>query len=183
MNRSIVAISPVPMIISNVHTRANVYPTKKYVIILKIVQIVIALMVLRLMKDSKHANLAGRSMRRQVLHRFMLRASQPISFVAKPLNSVSIVPMFASKIFSFCRNPSEAHVIFSGDLDCLDSSDEENCEEIHPVVVPLSWHRDDTCMNGYRCAQGTLCLPLNELCDGISQCPLGDDEHPWRCRK
>lgn len=88
--------------------------------------------------------------------------------------------MFASKIFSFHGYPGDAQAIFSGDLDCLDSSDEENCEEIQ---MPLSWHRDDTCMNGYRCAQSSLCLPLNELCDGIRQCPLGDDEHPWRCRK
>ena len=46
-------------------------------------------------------------------------------------------------------------------------------------------------MNGYRCAQqrneqydyAPLCIPLNELCDGITQCSLGDDEHKWRCRK
>lgn len=45
-------------------------------------------------------------------------------------------------------------------------------------------------MNGYRCAQqrhelddyNSQCIPLVELCDGISQCPLGDDEHHWRCR-
>jgi hypothetical protein len=45
-------------------------------------------------------------------------------------------------------------------------------------------------MNGYRCAQkqheiedyNPLCISLNELCDGINQCPLGDDEHQWRCR-
>jgi hypothetical protein len=46
-------------------------------------------------------------------------------------------------------------------------------------------------MNGYRCAQqrheqydyAPLCLPLKELCDGLNQCPLGDDEHKIRCRK
>ena len=46
-------------------------------------------------------------------------------------------------------------------------------------------------MNGYRCAQQQheqydyipMCIPLSELCDGVSQCPLGDDEHKWRCRK
>ena len=47
-------------------------------------------------------------------------------------------------------------------------------------------------MNGYRCAHRQyefidnfkpLCIPLSQLCDGIRQCPLGDDEHRWRCRK
>ncbi len=45
-------------------------------------------------------------------------------------------------------------------------------------------------MHGYRCAQqrheqydyAPLCIPLNELCDGLKQCPLGDDEHQARCR-
>jgi len=46
-------------------------------------------------------------------------------------------------------------------------------------------------MHGYRCLQqrhefddyASLCIPLNELCDGVKQCPLGDDEHEKRCRK
>jgi hypothetical protein len=82
-------------------------------------------------------------------------------------------------------------IIFSGDLDCSDSSDEENCEDsTNNGIISLSLHKDYTCMNGYRCAQqhhalddyNSLCIPLNELCDGINQCPLGDDEHKWRCR-
>jgi len=76
-------------------------------------------------------------------------------------------------------------IISSGDLDCSDSSDEENCDD-----KPLSIIKDYTCMNGYRCAQqrheqydyAPLCIPLNELCDGLKQCPLGDDEHKARCR-
>jgi len=78
----------------------------------------------------------------------------------------------------------------SGDLDCSDSSDEENCDD-NNSIFPLSIIKDYTCMNGYRCAQQRheqndyvpLCIPLKELCDGITQCPLGDDEHKWRCRK
>ena len=80
----------------------------------------------------------------------------------------------------------------SGDLDCSDSSDEENCSDSNNNgIISLSLHKDYTCMNGYRCVQqrhelddyNSLCIPLNELCDGINQCPLGDDEHKWRCRK
>ena len=79
---------------------------------------------------------------------------------------------------------------FSGDLDCSDSSDEENCDENHHGLISLL-HKDYTCINGYRCARqrherdnyDSLCIPLHELCDGINQCPLGDDEHQWRCRK
>jgi len=82
-------------------------------------------------------------------------------------------------------------LVFSGDLDCSDSSDEENCEDNNNDIISLSLHKDYTCMNGYRCIQQRhelddyqlLCIPLNELCDGINQCPLGDDEHTWRCRK
>jgi hypothetical protein len=80
--------------------------------------------------------------------------------------------------------------IFSGDLDCSDSSDEENCDDYHGLI-PLSVLKDYTCINGYRCKQQRhehldytpLCVPLNQLCDGLAQCPLGDDEHRWRCRK
>jgi hypothetical protein len=78
----------------------------------------------------------------------------------------------------------------SGDLDCSDSSDEENCDDAHQGFLSLTIRKDYTCINGYRCSQQRheyndyvpLCLPLYELCDGIAQCPLGDDEHKWRCR-
>ena len=80
--------------------------------------------------------------------------------------------------------------ISSGDLDCSDSSDEENCTDDNGIL-PLSIIKDYTCMNGYRCAQQRheqydyvpLCVPLQDLCNGIAQCPLGDDEHKLRCRK
>ena len=50
MTPTIVSISPVQMIISNVQYRENVYPMNDYVIILKIVQTLIVLMVLQLTK-------------------------------------------------------------------------------------------------------------------------------------
>lgn len=82
-------------------------------------------------------------------------------------------------------------VVNSGHPDCEDSSDEENCSNNdQEIYLSFSLHQDFTCMYGYRCMyersepfdQLPLCLSLNELCDGISQCPLGDDEHPSRCR-
>ncbi|WAR30205.1 GR101-like protein, partial [Mya arenaria] len=32
------------------------------------------------------------------------------------------------------------------------------------------------CVNGYRCARSLVCLNLNQICDGVVQCPNGDDE-------
>ena len=58
MNPSIVSMPRVQMTTLNVHFRANVSPTKKYAIILKIAPIWIASMALRLMKHSKYANSA-----------------------------------------------------------------------------------------------------------------------------
>lgn len=58
MNPSIASISHVQMTILNAHSRANVSPTKRYAIILKIAPILIVSMALRLMKHPKHANSA-----------------------------------------------------------------------------------------------------------------------------
>lgn len=82
------------------------------------------------------------------------------------------------------------HIFKSGDLDCSDSSDEENCDDKNGIV-PLSVVRDYSCMTGYRCVQQRhpqydylpVCISLHELCDNVAQCPLGDDEHNIRCRK
>ncbi|CAF1341226.1 unnamed protein product [Rotaria sordida] len=94
--------------------------------------------------------------------------------------------LFRCKTSNFCINRT---FVCDGDLDCSDSSDEENCDDKNNISS-LSIIKDYTCMNGYRCAQQRheqydyipLCIRLNELCDGITQCPLGDDEHKWRCQ-
>ncbi|UJR31341.1 hypothetical protein I4U23_018836 [Adineta vaga] len=94
--------------------------------------------------------------------------------------------LFRCKTSHFCINRT---FVCDGDLDCSDSSDEENCTDDNGIL-PLSIIKDYTCMNGYRCAQQRheqydyvpLCVPLQNLCDGVAQCPLGDDEHKWRCQ-
>jgi hypothetical protein len=115
--------------------------------------------------------------------------NQLIYFDVKQVNFVLIELMFASKVSVYSIRIIV--IILSGDLDCSDSSDEENCEDNNIGILALLLHKDYTCINGYRCIQqrhelddyNPLCIPLNELCDGIKQCPLGDDEHKWRCRK
>ncbi len=110
--------------------------------------------------------------------------NQRIYFDVKQVIFVLIEHLSASK-FNHRHFLLTKKMIFSGDLDCSDSSDEENCDD-----KPLSIIKDYTCMNGYRCAQqrheqydyAPLCIPLKELCDGLKQCPLGDDEHQARCR-
>jgi hypothetical protein len=85
-------------------------------------------------------------------------------------------------------------MVLSGHNDCSDGSDEDHCQindDDDDNAIGLFVHRDSTCMYGYRCIQRRLvldeikplCLSLNQLCDGIRQCPMGDDEHQWRCRK
>ncbi|CAF0998634.1 unnamed protein product [Adineta steineri] len=128
-------------------------------------------------------------------------SSQACNFVLDHLaNLTTIIPpqihmtcesadLFRCKTNDFCINRT---YVCDGDLDCSDSSDEENCDNNNNNngILSLVLHKDYTCMNGYRCAQQRhelddsipLCIPLNELCDGINQCPLGDDEHQWRCR-
>uniref|UniRef100_A0A3P9L4U0 Uncharacterized protein n=1 Tax=Oryzias latipes TaxID=8090 RepID=A0A3P9L4U0_ORYLA len=49
--------------------------------------------------------------------------------------------------------------------DCEDNSDEENCEAL---VCKLSHH---VCAN-----DSTICLPAEKLCDGTDDCPDGSDE-------
>ena len=33
-----------------------------------------------------------------------------------------------------------------------------------------------TCPGGYRCHAASFCVTPHEVCDGIQQCPMGDDE-------
>lgn len=52
-----------------------------------------------------------------------------------------------------------------GDSDCVDHSDEENCEAL---VCKLSHHMCAT--------NDSICLPAEKLCDGTDDCPDGSDE-------
>jgi len=40
----------------------------------------------------------------------------------------------------------------------------------------LSGDLGRACTGQYRCSSSVICLPLGQICDGISQCPFADDE-------
>jgi hypothetical protein len=75
----------------------------------------------------------------------------------------------------------------SGHADCSDSSDEELCQdEVGREFSSFPFHKDFTCLSGYRCQQlrddqPSQCISLTELCDGTQHCPMADDEHFLRC--
>ena len=81
---------------------------------------------------------------------------------------------------------SEEGVFSSGDLDCSDSSDEENCEEkilLHSQRLYLYAWISLCTTNGmsnmimHHCAFHWMSYAMD-----WGQCPLGDDEHQARCR-
>ena len=55
----------------------------------------------------------------------------------------------------------------NGFNDCLYQEDERDCEDI-------------TCPGLYRCRDSTVCVHVDNLCDGLPQCPQRDDE--WLCK-
>ncbi|CAJ0961577.1 unnamed protein product, partial [Mesorhabditis belari] len=80
-----------------------------------------------------------------------------------------------------------------GEPDCQDQSDEEGCGGAEPFtespstttssstdVLPLNQttaHSEGTCNeNQYRCKRSHLCIDMLKTCDGIEDCPEGDDE-------
>nr|AAD09364.1 similar to low density lipoprotein receptor [Caenorhabditis elegans] len=72
-----------------------------------------------------------------------------------------------------------------GDLDCDDASDEKNCQTNAPSEEEyLSGQADHmhSCSAAGMYSCGTkgseigVCIPMNATCNGIKECPLGDDE-------
>ncbi|KAJ8024783.1 Sortilin-related receptor [Holothuria leucospilota] len=66
-----------------------------------------------------------------------------------------------------------------GVVDCPDMSDEKQCPTPVPMMTTIPRPVPSTMIPscpGYVCAVTSLCIPNMLLCDGASNCPLGDDE-------
>lgn len=67
-------------------------------------------------------------------------------------------------------------------VDCLDGSDEAECAVVRTTAVPLPSSTAPAAAEGeclspaVRCDDGTRCVPLLQLCDGVADCQDGADE-------
>lgn len=75
-----------------------------------------------------------------------------------------------------------ASAICNGIMDCADLSDEQNCRKLCSVekenfiqniiiVLAVSCEKSE-----FFCAKSKMCISLDNRCDNVADCPLGDDE-------
>jgi hypothetical protein len=79
--------------------------------------------------------------------------------ITKSLNIFKIILKYAQNNWQL--ELSDARVLQMADLQCLIGFSE----------------LDRHCAEGYRCHNSDMCYDKSELCNGVYNCPLGDDEH------
>ncbi|CAD5126845.1 DgyrCDS14875 [Dimorphilus gyrociliatus] len=66
-------------------------------------------------------------------------------------------------------------------MDCQGGEDEEG--GVAPELDSCSYIRwefcaETSCKHGfYLCSRERYCISIEQMCDGVNQCPLGDDEY------
>lgn len=161
--------------------------------------------------DGKNASLRITESRRNfevtlLAERVLLRLEVPLEFIGEILtnltyeyastNNSSIAPVCArsdeavqlwpcSPVFyapnlyeTTCLGRDE---ICNGVKQCPDGEDEpaRTCSILKSAVIPSDWLNNSRCSDDqFACRKGqtSSCIPLNDVCNGYQDCPLGDDE-------
>ncbi|KAL5007269.1 hypothetical protein ScPMuIL_016075 [Solemya velum] len=70
----------------------------------------------------------------------------------------------------------EADTVCDTICDCSDCGDEENCQVTTPAHGPPTPECNETCADDEMQCSDCMCIHQYEICDGLEDCPEGEDE-------
>ncbi|KAL5006766.1 hypothetical protein ScPMuIL_015572 [Solemya velum] len=71
----------------------------------------------------------------------------------------------------------EADTVCDTICDCSDCGDEENCQFTTPAYGPPTPECNETCADDEMQCSDCMCIHQYEICDGLEDCPEGEDEN------